>query len=71
VPSPADRPVRRNEDAARVVARRLRFDRMHVHGEMATGPGERPAGAVSLFGLAWLARDLFVPFPTGLEPNLV
>jgi hypothetical protein len=51
--------------------RRLRFVRMHVHGEMATGPGERPAGAASLFGLAWLARDLFVPFPTGLEPNLV
>jgi len=52
-------------------SRAVCFVRMHVHGEMATGPGERPAGAVSLFGLAWLARDLFVPFPTGLEPNLV
>jgi hypothetical protein len=44
--------------------RRLRFVRMHVHGEMVTGPGERPAGAVSLFGLAWLGLLGIYLFPS-------
>lgn len=76
MPSPAAGPARPEEDAARASTargrRRLRCVRMHVHGEMATGPGGRTsspaAGAVSLCGSS---SNLFVSFTTGLEPNLV